>query len=360
VTVRYEQLAEYSDLVAVADSFAVARPGLDSATVRRIIGFDRDGQPDDPRVEARWSRDGVDGEEVSWSVGYGPRTRAWFLRPSAASGPLPGVLALHSHDGYKYHGKEKIADGPDGPDSPDGPRPELVELRRNAYQGRAYANELARRGFAVLVPDVFLWGSRRFALGAKDGATDVSTYNRLAADHEHVVAKYCTVLGTSLAGIVAYEDRIALAYLGSRPEVRSGALGCVGLSGGGCRAALLQATSQRVGAAVVVGMMSTYPALLDRFIAVHTWMFFPPNLVAFGDWPDLAGCRAPSPLLVQYLLDDALFAPDGMRAAHRLLTERYAGAGAPTGYLGEFYPGPHRFDLAMQESAFAFLAESLR
>jgi dienelactone hydrolase len=167
---------------------------------------------------------------------------------------LPGVLALHGHDAYKYHGKEKIADGPDGPPA------ELAALRHEMYQGRALANELARRGFAVLVPDVFGWGSRRFeadvmpppaspppedlwiAEETAGEAADVRWYNRLAARQEHLVEKYCRLLGTSLAGVVAYEDRVAAAYLAARPEVRPGRLGCIGLSGGGCRSALLQAT----------------------------------------------------------------------------------------------------------------------
>ncbi len=358
---RFAHLGPYSDIVR----FAVDRAGdLDMAAVRALLGFDMDGDPLDVRVDGRWSRDGVDGEEVSWSVGYGPRTRARFLRPSGVAEPLPGVLAVHGHDAYKYHGLEKISDGPDGMLA------DVAALRAAMYADRAFANELARRGFAVLAPDVFLWGSRRFEVGtmpsgpppppeeqwvAAENAgdpNDVRWYNRLAARHEHVVAKYTNLLGTSLAGIVAYEDRVAAAYLAARPDVRPGPLGCIGLSGGGCRAALLQATSARIGAAVIVGMMSTHAALLDRHVADHTWMFFPPGLPARGDWPDLAASRAPSPLLVQFLLDDALFPVDGMRAAHDRLTERYARAGAPEAYAGEFYPGPHRFDVQMQDSAF--------
>ncbi|HLU33357.1 MAG TPA: hypothetical protein VKZ74_04960 [Natronosporangium sp.] len=361
-------LGPYRDLVDFAAA-QVERPGgeLDPAAVRRLIGFDTDGDPLDARVDARWSRDGVDGEEVSWWVGYGPRTRARFLRPAGATGALPGVLALHGHDAYKYHGLEKISDGPGGMVG------EVASLREAMYGGRAFANELARRGFAVLVPDVFLWGSRRFPFDPDSGAPaerwlasedpadpdDVRGYNRLAARHEHVVAKYCTLLGVSLAGIVAYEDRVAAAYLAARPEVRPGPLGCVGLSGGGCRSALLHATSPRIGATVVVGAMSTYPALLDRHVADHTWMLFPPGLAARGDWPDLAASRAPSPLLVQYLLDDALFPRAGMYAAHQRLAERYARAGAPHAYIGEFYPGPHRFDLGMQDRAFTRLGQWL-
>ena len=347
-------------------------PALTGAQVRSLVGFAGDGDRSLPRVGRRWERDGVAGEEVSWSVGYGPRTRAWLLRPAAAVEPLPGLLALHGHDAFTFYGKEKVADGPEG--APDAVR----VLREGLYGGTAMADEAARNGFSVLVHDAFLWGSRRFPaellrpaprpepearwLGPEDsldpGEGPVA-YNRAALAHEHLVAKYCTLLGTSLAGVVAYEDRVAVRYLRSRPDVVSGPIGCLGLSGGGCRAALLHATCDQVAAAVVVGMMTTHPALLDRLVANHTWMFFPPGLAARGDWPDIAAAGAPAPLLVQFNRDDQLFTPEGMRAADERLAARYRRAGAPDAYVGEFHAGPHKFDRAMQRSAFTHLGRWL-
>ena len=370
--VTYRDLGDYSDRVSFADSqsslAATRRPSITAAEVRASLGFPGDAMPTAPRVERGWEQDGIAGEEISWSVGYGPRTHAWLLRPASASAPLPGVLALHDHSAFKLVGKEKIADGPDGPD------PRVRELRRLEYDGLAFANRLAMLGFAVLVPDVFLWGSRRFAdgvvtprggaptpdwLAPDPGGTvepgDVASYNRAARWHEHVVEKYCALLGTTLAGVVAYEDRIAARYLRSRPDVRAGGVGCIGLSGGGCRAALLKATSDDIAIAIIVAMMSTYRHLLDRHVARHTWMFFPPGLSGRADWPDLAACRAPVPLVVQYALGDELFSVEGMRAAHERLATRYIEAGAAEAYVGEFYEGPHSFSRAMQDSAFAHL-----
>jgi dienelactone hydrolase len=129
----------------------------------------------------------------------------------------------------------------------------------------------------------------------------------------------------------------------------------LGLSGGGCRAALLHGTCEHVAAAGVVGMMTTHAALFDHLVANHTWMFFPPGLAARGDWPDVAAARAPAPLLVQFNRDDDLFTAEGMQAADQRLAARYAQAGAPEAYVGEFYDGPHKFDCAMQRSAFAHL-----
>lgn len=332
---------------------------LRGAVVDLLSFGERTGRDDadrlDAQVERTWAADGLRGQEISWSVGYGPRTGAWVLRPDTDEA-LPGVLALHCHGMVKRYGKEKLSDGPDGPAAG------VPAIRDDLYDGRAFADDLARQGYVVLVHDVFLWGSRRFdeatmatALGREPGAA----YEDLAAEHEHLVAKYCTVLGTSLAAVVSHEDRLAAAYLAARPDVLTDRIGCIGLSGGGARAAFLLATSEHIRAAVVVAMMSTYRQLLSRHVATHTWMFFPPGLARLGDWPDVAGCRAPAPLLVQYRRHDELFPPQGMADAHARLTDRYAAAGAPGAYTGEFYDGGHAFSHPMQERAFAWLGEQL-
>ena len=126
------------------------------------------------------------------------------------------------------------------------------------------------------------------------------------------------------------------------------------------RASMLGATAEGIAARVIVGMMATYEELLGRLIAPHTWMLFPAGLGQVGDVPDLAGCAAPAPLLVQYALGDAMFTEKGMRDADAVIRGYYERAGAPDAYRGEFYDAPHRFDFAMQEKAFDWLVEKLR
>lgn len=376
----YAHLGGYSDWAATAAGPRARAGRPDRAAVRRLASeiLAAPGRSPDPggvRVERRWSAAGLDGEEISYSVGYGPRTRAWVLRPAGAAGRLPGVLALHGHDGFKYYGKEKIADGP-------GPAPPVVTaLRRHYYQGRAFASDLARQGFVVLVPDAFSWGSRRFPLeempplirrlGELTAGTappdsfpgempaGIARYNAAAWHHEHLVEKYCALLGTTLAAVVAHEDRVALRYLRSRPDT-TGRAASIGLSGGGCRSALLRATAGgELTAAVVAGMMGSYDSLLDHNVIDHTWMLLPAGLAARADWPDLAACQAPAALLVQYNRHDELFPLAGAQAAHDRIAAHYADAGAPDAYAGLFYDGPHKFDQAMQHDAFAWLAAQL-
>ncbi|HTW09963.1 MAG TPA: hypothetical protein VME46_20845 [Acidimicrobiales bacterium] len=382
---RYEHLGIYSDWVGACPGPKARSGGLSAADARtlvdelvvqpgRLLGPQlEDEGPADVRLERSFETDGLVGEELSYSVGYGPRARAWLLKPEGAGRPLPGVLALHSHDGFKYLGKEKIADGPQGaPGS-------AAELRSTQYSGRPFANDLARAGFVVLVPDVFSWGSRRFPLeempdrirrladleaGPPQPDRDPEIYeavryNAAAWHHEHLVEKYCSLLGTTLAAVVAHEDRIALRYLLNRADTTEAA-GCIGLSGGGCRSVLLRAASDEVRAAVVVGMMGTYDSLLDHNVVSHTWMLAPARLPANADWPHVAACRAPAPLLVQYNRHDPLFPLEGCAAAHDRIAGHYAAAGAVSAYRGDFYDGPHKFDRAMQQEAFTWLTDRLR
>jgi hypothetical protein len=88
MTQRYRHLGPFSDLVAAATrAHALFPRGLAPAEiprrVRALLAFGDDAPaPLEVRSGRRWEADGVIGEEVGWSVGYGPRTAAWVLRPA--------------------------------------------------------------------------------------------------------------------------------------------------------------------------------------------------------------------------------------------------------------------------------------
>ena len=73
------------------------------------------------------------------------------------------MLALHDHGGNKYFGWRKIAQ------IGDQIHPMMEQHRNDYYGGLSWANELARRGFAVLVHDAFAFGSRRVRVGRPAG-----------------------------------------------------------------------------------------------------------------------------------------------------------------------------------------------
>ena len=305
---------------------------------------------------------------LRWSVGYGPHTHAWLLRPVGVTGPLPGVLGLHAHGGLRSVGAEQLVDlGPAA-------SVRAVTLRASWYGGQAPATELARRGHVVLVHDTFSWGSRRFdlrrptprlaalaraqdALWAQQGVvpTAEERFDHLSGLHEDTLAKAAGALGQTFAGAVLADDLVALDVLAAADGVDPARLGTFGFSGGGGRSLLLAALDHRVRTAVVSCMMATFASLVPAELDTHSWLLHVPGLWSLADWPDLTALGR-ARFLVQYRTGDELFPPAGMAAAHESLLRRHSGSAR---YRGTLVAGGHAFDPAMQDEAWAFLAEAL-
>jgi len=312
-------------------------------------------------VLRRFVYDGLAIEEISWRLPYGQPTRAVVLKPAGATGRLPAVLGLHDHGRFKFFGHEKIAQT--GPSM----HPLVAVHRADAYEGLAWANELARRGYVVLVHDAFAFGSRRVRLAdvppeirgtMKDDADDspagVAAYNDWAAEHEHVMAKSLFSAGTTWPGVFALEDRLALDVLCARSDVDPERVGCAGLSGGGLRTVFLAGLDDRIRSTVCVGMMTTWRDYLLHKSYTHTWMCYVPLLPRDLDYPEVLGLRAPLPALVINAREDPFFTLPEMERADAMLGEVYAAAGEPGNYRCSWYPGHHQFNRAMQAEAFGW------
>jgi dienelactone hydrolase len=311
--------------------------------------------------------DGVEFEEVSYQLPYGNRTRAVILKPANAKGKLPAILGLHCHGGNKFLGVDKIS-------RTQQDIPEYVQAHHQTYyEGRAWANEAAKQGYVVMVHDAFAFGSRRVLLEdvppqIRQGITDfrldtieqIDSYNSWAANHEHILAKSLFCGGTSWPAIFLAEDQMALSILAARNDVDSSKLGCAGLSGGGLRTVMLGGLDPRISCAVAVGFMTTWSDLLLYKSYTHTWMSYVPILPQELDFPEILGLRAPLPTLVLNDIEDQLFTLSEMKKADEILTAVYAKANAPERYKCSFHPGPHKFDKAMQEEAFAWFDRWLK
>jgi dienelactone hydrolase len=319
---------------------------------------DTGGRPD-VRTHAVCEYGGLHIEKLSWQLPYGPPTEALFLKPAGATGKLPGILALHDHAGKKYFGKRKITR------AGDDAHPMMVAHQADYYGGVAWANQIASRGYAVLVHDAFPFASRRVMLqdvpdhlagGLTDEAPEmcehIQAYNQWASGHEDIMAKSLFCAGTTWPGVFLAEDQRALDVLCDRPDVDEERVGCGGLSGGGMRTVFLGGVDDRIRCAVCVGMMTTWRDYLLNKSHTHTWMVYVPLLPADLDYPEVLGLRVPLPTLVQNDIDDQLFTMPEMKRADSMLAEVYTKAAAPDRYRCTFYPGPHKFDLDMQSEAF--------
>lgn len=336
------------------------------AMLSGLLSYQPESPPLDAQIQRTYRKDGLIYEHITYAQPFGPRTEGIFLRPENAESKLPSVLALHDHSAFKYFGKEKIT-------AVDNEHPMLVDFKRVYYGGRSWATELARRGYCVFVPDVFLWGSRKQPLSdmpkevvgemerlPPESVEAIEAYNRFASEYETIVAKSLFLAGTTWPGVMLYDDRRALDYLASRPEVDASKLGCGGLSGGGNRAIFLSAMDERIQASLCVGFMCGMEEIAKYRVQCHTWMFHLPGLAARMDLQDVQSLHGPRPTMVLYATDDPLWTLEGQRHADTRLRKIYAKMGAPEMYDGRFYPGGHRFDVAMQADAFDFLDRRLQ
>jgi dienelactone hydrolase len=336
------------------------------AEVERALSYFPKAVPLDLRVHSTVKRDGYEVRIVSFAGSAHYRVPAYLLVPDG-KGPFPGVVALHDHGGWFYHGKEKLV-------RMDGEHPALRGFRERYYGDRAWADELARRGFVVLVPDAFYWGERRLEykqtpaelekrLAGLDPNTAewISAWNGYVRERVSELNTWLSFSGTSWMGIVNHDDRRSVELLASLPEVDAKRIGCAGLSGGGYRATYLTGMEPRIKASVIVGWMTSLPTTLDIPYSVHSGLFDAFGAHASLDHPDIASLAAPDcAVFVQNCARDRLFTKAGMDASTEKIRAVYADLKHPERFQGKFYDVPHQFNAEMQEEAFAWIEKWLR
>ena len=356
--------AEYTDVEKWQDEVR--------AEVRRLLNYNPPETPLDSQVHDEYIKDGLVYKHVSYAQPYGPRTEGILMHPENIKGKLPGFIGLHDHGGFKYYGKEKITAPKNAPQIMKGYQAEY-------YGGRAWASELAKRGYAVFVPDVFLWGSRKIVpedlpefylrgwISGSGGLNEpvdsdayIAAYNAYAGHAESDIAKTFTEAGMCWPGITVYDDMRAVDFLTAQADIDTDNIGCGGLSGGGLRTVLLASMDKRVKASCCVGFMSTAEQFALYKVYTHTWMLYIPGLSNIMDFTDLYSLHGAKPTMVLYDTDDPLYTPKGQEDADKRLRAIYAKMGARELYRGQFFPGPHKFDVEMQEIAFDFFDEWLK
>lgn len=334
-----------------------------------------------PVVSSEWVReyDFLRIEKLSWGVGFG-KSEGYVLSPLDQKGLLPGVLALHDHGGEKYWGKSKIVDVGLKRE------PSLLDHQRRYYGERAWANELAKKGYVVFVPDLFGFESRRIKVSdlspslvaelltppleiteggiyenpdstLDDSLSHREEYNALARKLEHLIAKVLISGGYTWAGYTVAEDLVSLDILANHPLVDNSRLGCGGLSLGGLRSVLLSAVSPQIQASFVVGFMTTFKDLVLNKANRHTWIAYAPALSHLCEFGELLYAHAPKPLLIQHGMKDDLFTFSEALASSARIQALYHDY--PDHFTFTAYDDVHLFDEVMQEEAFGFLGRFL-
>ena len=162
-------------------------------------------------------RDGYAIERLTFQSRPGVRVTANLYRPHPVRERYPGVVSVHGHWPW---------------------------ARMDPHvQPRCIG--LAKLGYVVLCLDAFGAGERAIAPAA-------------GSYHGALVGASLWPVGTPLLGLQVYDNRRAVDYLISRPEVDPARLAITGASGGGNQTLYAGATDERLGVVVPVCGIGTY------------------------------------------------------------------------------------------------------
>jgi dienelactone hydrolase len=218
--------------------------------------------PLEPEIHGTLLRDGYAIERLTFQTRPGVRVTANLYRPEPAKGPYPAMLSVHGHWAW---------------------------ARMDPHvQPRCIG--LARLGYVVLCVDAFGAGERAIEPGP-------GTY------HGALIGASLWPIGTPLLGLQVYDNRRAVDYLISRPEVDRSKLAVTGASGGGNQTLYAGATDDRFAAVIPVCGVGTYESYLGTACCVCEV-----NVAgaAYATTGDLLAMIAPRALLVVSASSDAV------------------------------------------------------
>ncbi|HXK59877.1 MAG TPA: alpha/beta hydrolase family protein [Acidobacteriota bacterium] len=347
------------------DEFSDPKAWCERARSVLLAGFHYSPDKCDPRPEIRDRTDCGEyfREHVTINTTPDIRASAYLLIPKKNNGKSPGIVALHDHGGFYFWGKEKLVEV-----TPE--HPELTRYKSTYYGGRSIADELARQGFVVLVPDMLHWGERGLYLEAdppriREKTLDVTRdeveqFNQRSWAHEELISRTALTCGVTWSGIIVWDDLRMTDYLLTRPEVDAGRIGCIGLSLGSVRSIYLGALHPAVRASVPVCWMAEYQGMARNHVRNGIgFTKLVPGLYTDLDWPDLAALHWPGSLMTINGLKDTLYPLEAAQRAVEKVRRLFAKMGAPGRYEGVFFDGPHEFNREMQERAFEWLKKEL-
>jgi dienelactone hydrolase len=204
---------------------------------------------------------------------------------------------------------------------------------------------LVKFGFFVLAVDAFGAGERytKPAPGTYHGALYGSTL---------------WPAGQTLLGMQVYDNRRAVDYLLTRPEVDGDRLGITGASGGGNQSMYAGALDDRFRAVVPVCSVGTYQAYLHAACCVCEVL---PGALRFAEEGDVLGLVAPRALLVinatqdgfQFSVGEARKSIERARPVFRLY-------GNEERLRQDVFESPHAYNQPMREAMYGWMTRWLK
>lgn len=263
-------------------------------------------------------RDGYVIEKLTLDLNGQQPVPAYFVRPANASGRIPVVLYNHSHGGKYALGKDELFKGSD---------PYL----------KPYADDLLKRGWAVLAIDHWLFGER-------SGRAEIDLFKEMLWK------------GTVVWGQMVYDNLRAIDYLVSRPDVDPTRIATLGMSMGSTMAWYTAALDERIAVCVDICCLTDFQALIDaKGLSGHGIYYYVPGLVKHFTTSDINALIVPRPHLSLAGTQDKLTPVAGLDIIDANLTKRYAAAGVAERWKLIREDVAHLETPTMRAAALAFL-----
>ena len=281
------------------------------STLERLLG-DFPERPRVPRVTviSKEARTGYSLERFTFDNGLGDTVPGVLLLPTGVKGPVPAILYCHWHGGEYRGGKSELFEAKHTPEIP--------------------AEAFTARGYAVIAVDAPGFGERN---GKGPDAT-------MDGAGEQSWSKYHLWAGRSLWGALLRDDRMALDYLVSRPEVDPARVGVTGISMGATRSWWLMALDDRLKAGVAVACLTRYQDLIAAGgMKHHGIYYFVPGMLRHVDTEGVIALSAPRSLLCLTGDQDGGSPASGVRGIESSVRPVWQLTGRPSGFESILYPG---------------------
>lgn len=272
-------------------------------------------------------------ERVLTVRGVDPVPLHLLLPPAAGKGHnLPAIVAVHGHGPYGHDAVAGVADTPQ----------RRADIQATHYD---YGLQLVRRGYVVAVPCLTPFGRRLTKPGQPPRKGDACGSTFIAMQ----------LLGRLLMGENLRDILWAFEVLAAHEAVNPEKIGCVGLSYGGRMTMLTAAVEPRIKIAVISGALN---CLQERVSTGHSaGCQVIPNLLAYGDVPEIGSLIAPRPCLWEVGDRDALMVPDWVETALTRMGRAYGAFHAKDKLRVDRFDGGHQWH---GDVAYPFLDEVLR
>lgn len=273
--------------------------------------------PLEPRIIGTLKRDGYSIEKVIFQSRPDIWVTASAYVPTNVKDKVPAVLVVHGH---------------------------WAGARRDpVVQARCLG--LVKLGFFVLAVDAFGAGER---------------YTKPAPGTYHGALYGATLwpTGHTLLGMQVYDNRRAVDYLQTRPEVDGSKLGVTGASGGGNQTMYAGATDDRFGAVVPVCSVGNYQAYLHAACCVCEVL---PGALKFTEEGDVLGLVAPRALMVINATQDGIqFSVAEAKKSIVAAAPIFKLHGVEEKLKHVTFESPHAYNKAMRETMYGWMTRWLK